>query len=136
MPVQSILHGAEALVPAKVSLVYDGSYDSQGDKQIEDARPAVALEELPPPQHEADEEHRQGSTEPLMDGHAGDTDVASIQNSQPAIAVNGVMTAAKHRVHQPVSRSVCLPKTQPRMSLPTEIGTSAAVKLTRIGWTL
>ena len=60
----------------------------------------------------------------------------SIQNSQPAIAVNGVMTAAKQRVHQPVSRSVCLPKTLARMSLPTDTGISAAVKLTRIGWTL
>src|SRR5665213_607262 len=59
-----------------------------------------------------------------------------IQNSQPAIAVNGVMQAAKHIVHQPVSRSVGFRKTLPRMSLPTETGISAAVKLTRIGWTL
>ena len=60
----------------------------------------------------------------------------SIQNSQPVTAVNGVMIAAKHSVHQPVSLSVCLPKTLARMSLPTETGIRAAVKLTRIGWIL
>ena len=83
MSVQSILHGAKALVPAKVSLIDEGSHYSQGDEQIEDARPAVALEEPPPPQHEADEEHRQGCTEPLVNGHAEDTDVA-FHPEQPA----------------------------------------------------
>jgi hypothetical protein len=34
MWVQSILHGAKALVPAKVSLIDEGSDDSQSDKQI------------------------------------------------------------------------------------------------------
>jgi hypothetical protein len=42
---------------------------------------------------------------------------SSIQNNQPAIAVKGVITAAKQSVHQPVSRSVCLARTLLRMSL-------------------
>ena len=33
--VRSILHGAKALVAAKVSLVDEGPHDSQGDEQIE-----------------------------------------------------------------------------------------------------
>jgi hypothetical protein len=46
------------------------------------------------------------------------------------------MTAAKHSVHQPVSRSDCLARSLPTMSLKRDTGMSAAVKLTRIGWTL
>ena len=81
--VAEVLDMEKALIAAKVPLIYDGSHDSQGDKQIEDARPGVALEEPPPPQNEADKEQRQGSAEPLVDGHAGDADVV-FHPEQPA----------------------------------------------------